>query len=43
MFNLVNTDIEGAKKVAKVISRYEGMTFKRMGIVELQRSQIGLN
>ena len=43
MFNLIETDIDGAKKVAKVISRYEKMTFKRRGIVELQRTQIGLS
>ena len=43
LFNLVETDIEGAKKVAKVIARYETFGYKRRGVVNLTREQIGLN
>jgi len=43
LFNLVETDLEGAKKVAKVISRYETFKFKFNGTVYLTREQIGLN
>ena len=42
LFNLPNTDPDGAKKTAKVISRYENSTYKRVGTVNLQRNQIGL-
>lgn len=43
LFNLVETDLEGAKKVAKVINRYETFKFKFNGTVYLTRAQIGLN
>jgi len=42
LFSLVEIDIEGAKKVSKIISRYEALTFKRNGTVELQREEIGI-
>jgi len=43
LFNLIETDLEGAKKVAKVINRYETFKFKFNGTVYLTREQIGLN
>jgi len=42
LFSLVENDIEGTKKVSKIISRYEALTFKRNGTVELQRDEIGI-
>ena len=41
MCSLITTDPEGAKKVAKVISRYESLRYKRNGTVNLTREQIG--
>ena len=43
LFNLIETDLDGAKKVSKVINRYETFKFKFNGTIYLTRDQIGLN
>lgn len=43
MFNLVETDIEGAKKVAKIIARYETYKYKMTSPVNFTREQSGLS
>lgn len=41
LFNCINNDPVEAQKIAKVLSRYEAMTYKRNGIISLKRNEIG--
>jgi nicotinamide-nucleotide amidase len=42
LFQCIADDLEGAKKISNVINRYESLTYKRNGTVNLQRNEIGL-
>jgi len=42
LFGMIATDLDGAQKVANVISRYESLGYKRNGTTNLTRAQIGI-
>jgi len=43
LLNLINKDdVDGAKKIAKIINRYHNMSFKRNGTINLTREEIGI-
>ena len=42
LFKVIAEDPEGAQKVSNVLSRYETMSYKRNGTINLTRAQIGL-